>query len=232
MKRCLVLMLTLLLCFGAAHAEAEYGGWTLQFTDIQVARNGQTVGLAPRLTAAFGANEAQTEVWLEAVLVSQDETLTSLQVEYRNGELRYSLSDAQTCGLISSGDSMLALLSMAAGSENPMALSDILDMLHQLLSSPDAVSGLLSALDVPNELTHDGLIHISIMISDVSFEGDLSWDRFDSVQKPFELSAKRDVAYSVSKGFLATEGFDEALSICEERLSAEPTVMQLLTLLQ
>ncbi len=156
----------------------------------------------------------------------------SLQAEYRSGKSRYSLSDAQTCGFISKGDSMLTLLSMVAGSEKPLALSDILGMLHPLLSSSEAVSNLLSTLGISNESVPDEHIHISVTVSDVSLESNLSWGRFDSAQKPFEFSAKRDVAYNMSKGFLATEGFQDALAICEQRLSAEPTVMQLIDLMQ
>ncbi len=34
MKRCLILLLVLLFCFGAAHAEKEYDGWALRFTEL------------------------------------------------------------------------------------------------------------------------------------------------------------------------------------------------------
>ena len=227
----LLLALFMLLSGISALAEAQYGAWTVELTDVTVTAEGETIDVTPSLTVRVGYTDSHDAAWLAADVVKDGESLAGFWAEEeKSGVSRYACSAGDTCGVMDGrGDACFhkALMRQLGMDDAPDSLMEAVDMLDAFLNMPKGVTYLFDQLGSAKKQGKTSLA-ISVNLPGGRLEGTLTWRWDRRARKPFDLSDRREVAYSASRGIPGTEGFEEAWAELEASLMQDESMEELL----
>ena len=239
-KKLTAALLALLTLLGSlsALAEAQYGAWTIELTDITITAEGEAVDAAAGLTVRVGYTEDHDEAWLTADIVKDGESLGGFMAEEtKKGASRYAYTAGDTCGAMDGqgGACMHRLIVEQLGMKDiPDSLADAVDMLDAFLNMPKGVEYLFGQLGSAKKQGKTAYA-VSVALPGGRVAGTLSWRWDRRAKKPFDLSGRREAAYSADGGIDGAEGMAEAREAIEDALmedeSMEETMIALMLLL-
>ncbi len=232
MKKAIALLLALLLLTAClpALAAGQYGAWTVQLTDVALTLDGETIAVGPSLVIQVGFTEDLTEGWLTADVMADGASLAGFMAEEEeSGVSRFAYTAGGTCGVMDGRDMSFHRLAMRQMgiSDVPDRLSGALGMLDAFLSMPKGVEYLFGQLGSAKKLGKTEYA-VTVDLPGGRAEATLSWQWERRAKKPFDLSGRREAAYSAALGIAGTEGMEEARTELEESLARDESMEELM----